>query len=67
MILNAEKVMLGVSNPFVGVVVEVNVSLFHLWGKRIRIDREAVILSCDFDVAGKFVQDGLVGSAMAES
>lgn len=56
----------SMTEPFDGVVVQVDVRDLAVAWKRIGIDREAMILRCDFDPPGRQVLHRLISAVMTE-
>ena len=66
-VLHAEERQFFVAHAFVGVVVEIDVSDFHIAGRqRFGIDAESVILRGDFDFLGDQILHGMIGTMMPE-
>ena len=66
MILHGEHRQRFVAKAGDGVVVEVYVRYLDIGGQRIGVDREAVIMGGDLDLAGSQVFYWLVAAAVAE-
>jgi len=66
-VLDAEQGKFFVTHAFVGVVVKIDVSDFHVVGRqRFGIDAEAVILRGNFNFFGEQVLDRMIRAVMAE-
>src|SRR6188768_1561028 len=66
MILDGEERLLGVREPLDRLVVQIEVGERRLAFQRVDVDREAVVLRGDLDLAGGGVHHGMIRPMMAE-